>query len=199
LKTLPGIAPLAVVYLFWQVASLVYPMTWAYYCFGRYQWSEGVVGLSLALVGLSLAAVQIAVLPRAVARFGERRTALIGVCGAATAMFAYIAADQGWMAFALLPLMAMQALVHPNLTSMMTRRATPQTQGEVQGFASGVMAVGSLIAPILFNPVLAYFTGKNAPFVFQGAAFALAALFALACIPILLRMAPASHQRADGG
>ena len=68
---------------------------------------------------------------------------------------------------------------------MMSRRADATNQGEVQGFASSVMAVGSIIAPLLFNPLLSWWTGPNAPFVFFGAAFVAAgsiALFALVMI-----------------
>jgi MFS transporter, DHA1 family, tetracycline resistance protein len=192
-RKLPGILPISTIYFLWQLSSLVYPMTWAYFAIGRYGWTSGMVGASLAGVGLCMALAQIKALPRFVARFGERRTATIGITGAVTAMIGYAAATQSWMAIALLPLMASQSLVQPNLTAMMTRRADATTQGEVQGFASGIMALGSLVAPLLFNPLLAWFTSKNAPFIFHGAAFVLAALLGLACVPILLAMRPAAR------
>jgi DHA1 family tetracycline resistance protein-like MFS transporter len=61
---------------------------------------------------------------------------------------------------------------------MMSRRATADTQGEVQGFASSLMALGSIIAPSLFNPLLAWFTRPAAPVQFWGAAFLAAAIIA---------------------
>lgn len=192
-RKLPGIGPISTVYLLWQLSSLVYPMIWAYYAIGRYGWSEGLVGGSLALVGLSMAIMQIKVLPRVVARYGERKTAIIGIIGAGLAMIAFVFASQGWMAIVLMPLMAFQSLVHPNLTSMMTRRADATTQGEVQGFASGVMAVGSIIAPLLYNPVLSWFTSAKAPFIFHGAAFVIAAAFAALGLLVLSRMKPAAR------
>jgi MFS transporter, DHA1 family, tetracycline resistance protein len=187
-RKLPGIGPISVVYLLWQLSSLVYPMIWAYYTIGRYGWTEGLVGGSLALVGLSMATMQIKVLPRVVARFGERKTAMIGIIGAGLAMIGYIFASEAWMALLLLPLMACQSLVHPNLTSMMTRRADATNQGEVQGFASGVMAVGSIIAPVLYNPVLAWFTSVKAPFIFHGVAFAISASFAVLALLVISKM-----------
>jgi DHA1 family tetracycline resistance protein-like MFS transporter len=172
-------------------------MTWTYYTIGRFGWSESLIGISLTLVGLCMAAMQLAVLPRAVAKWGERKTATIGIVGASVAMIGYVFANEAWMAWVLLPLMACQSLVHPNLTSMMTRRASASTQGEVQGFASAIMAIGALVAPITFNPLLAWFTGPSAPFVFHGAAFVLAALFGLACIPILVGMRRAQPEPAE--
>ncbi len=195
-RNLPGILPISIVYFLWQVASLVYPATWAYFAIGRYGWSEAMVGASLAAVGVCLAAMQIYALPRAVARFGERKTATIGLAGAGIAMLCYALAYEQWMAFVLLPLMSVQALVHPNLTAMMTRRADATTQGEVQGYASAIMAIGSLIAPLTFNPLLSYFTGPNAPVIVHGAAFLLAALCAFATLPILRVMKPADQPRA---
>jgi MFS transporter, DHA1 family, tetracycline resistance protein len=194
-RKLPGIGRIALVYFLWQLATMVYPMTWNYFAIGRYGWSEGLVGISLALIGIVMSTIQIWILPGAIKRWGERQTAIYGALGAGLAMLGYAAAIKGWMAFALLPLMACQSLVFPNLTSMMTRRADATTQGEVQGFASAVMAIGSVAAPIAFNPLQAWFTGPDAPFIFYGAAYVLAGLIALACVPILLNMPRA--ERAD--
>jgi MFS transporter, DHA1 family, tetracycline resistance protein len=187
-RQLPGIVPISLVYLFWQIASLVYPMIWNFYTMGRFGWTSGGVALSLSLVGLVMASTQTMLLPRLVARYGERGTAQIGIVGGTVAFFAYAFADKAWMALALIPLMAIQALVHANLTSMMTRRADATTQGEVQGYAAAIMAIGSIIAPIVFNPLLAWFTAADAPIQFYGAPFIAAGIFGLLSIIILARM-----------
>lgn len=195
IRKLPGIMPIAVVYFLWQVASLIYPMTWNFFAYGRYGWSSAMVGASLSAVGLSMALVQTFLTGRSVHRFGERRTAMIGIGFGAAAMMAYAFIPYGWLGFAAIPLLAMQSLAHPALTAMMSRRATPDTQGEVQGFATSVMSLGAIVAPLLFNPLLAWFTGPTAPFVYWGAAFAVAALFALVSLLVLWRLPPAD--RAD--
>ena len=195
LRRLPGILPISIVYFLWQLASLVYPLTWAYFTIGRYGWSNGLIGLSLALMGATMALTQIYLSARIVARFGERKTATIGIAGGALGMIAFAVTTNGWVAFALMPLMAVQSLVHPCLTAMMSRRADATNQGEVQGFASSVMAVGSIFAPIIFNPALAWFTGPAAPLPFYGIGFAIAAFFALTGLVMLVSLAPA--QRAD--
>jgi DHA1 family tetracycline resistance protein-like MFS transporter len=194
-RKLPGLLPISAVYLAWQLASLIYPMTWSYFTIGRYGWSNAMIGLSLALMGVSMALTQIVFSARIISRFGERRTATIGMLGGALGMIAFAITTNGWLAFAMMPFIAVQSLVHPCLTAMMSRRADATNQGEIQGFASSVMAVGSVIAPMVFNPALSWFTGPRAPFQFYGIAFVLAALFALAGLAILVAMAPA--QRAD--
>jgi DHA1 family tetracycline resistance protein-like MFS transporter len=195
LRKLPGLLPISAVYFMWQLASLIYPMTWAYFTIGRYGWSNTMIGLSLALMGATMAVTQIFLSARIIARIGERRTATIGMIGGAIGMAAFAATTNGWLAFAMMPLIAVQSLVHPCLTAMMSRRADATNQGEVQGFASSVMAVGSIIAPMVFNPALAWFTGPDAPFRFYGIAFVIAAVFALVGLAILVSLAPAG--RAD--
>jgi MFS transporter, DHA1 family, tetracycline resistance protein len=200
-RTLPGIIPISIIYFLWQVASLIYPMTWTYYAMGRYGWSELLIGVSLGLVGISLAVAQIRLLPWSIARFGGRKSAIIGMTFAVIALIGYAIFNVAWAVFILIPIMAVQALVHPNLTAMMTRRASASTQGEVQGFASGVMALGSLVAPLLYNPLLAWLTGGAPkgvwaqilgppPFIFWGAAFVAAALCAAIGLAILMRLPP---------
>jgi|CXWL01.1.fsa_nt_gi DHA1 family tetracycline resistance protein-like MFS transporter len=190
-RKLPGILPISIVYFLWQLASLVYPLTWAYFTIGRYGWSNGLVGLSLALLGATMAITQIFLLSRIVARFGERMTATIGLIGGALCLLAFAFISSGWLAFAAMPLIAIQSLVHPCLTAMMSRRADVTNQGEVQGFASSVMAVGSIFAPLLFNPALAWFTGPGAPVHFFGIAFAIAAAIAALALIVLLSLARA--------
>ena len=191
LRKLPGLMPISAVYLMWQLASLIYPMTWAYFTIGRYGWSNAMVGLSLALMGATMAITQIFFASRIIARLGERKTATIGMAGGLIGMVAFAAITNGWVAFAMMPMIAVQSLVHPCLTAMMSRRADATNQGEVQGFASSVMAVGSIIAPVVFNPALAWFTGPKAPVPFYGIAFVIAAGFALIGLIMLLSLAPA--------
>lgn len=189
-RKLPGILPIALVYTLWQVAALIYPMTWNFYTYGRFGWSAGMVGLSLAGVGLGMALVQTFVTGRLTRRLGERQVAMLGMAVGTLCFAAYAAAPYGWLALLLIVPMVFQSLVHPTLTSMMSRRATPETQGEVQGFASSLMALGSMIAPSLFNPLLAYFTSAAAPVHFWGASFAVAAVISATALVILWRGKP---------
>ena len=75
-----------------------------------------------------------------------------------------------------------------SLMAMLSRRATPETQGEVQGISSMALGIGSIVAPFVLNPAMAYFTSPQAPFRFAGAAFAVAAVFAMVAIVVLRRL-----------
>lgn len=188
LRQMPGLTPITIIYFLWQLASLIYPMTWAYFAIGRFGWSNALVGVSLALMGIAMAIAQSLFARRAIARFGERRMAEIGLVGAITIMVILTFNQNGWVALAVMPLIAISSFIHPCLTAMMTRRASRTTQGEVQGIASSSMAVGSVIAPLLYNPLLAWFTSANAPVHFYGIGFAVASLIAISALVGLLRL-----------
>ena len=66
----------------------------------RYGWSESDIGISLGIYGLCAAIVMGLVLPRIVSRFGEWRTAVIGLAFAALGFFGYASAPrQGWLVY----------------------------------------------------------------------------------------------------
>lgn len=192
-RRLPGIGGVAVVYLLWQVSSLIYPMLWSYYAADRYGWSPGIVGASLALVGLAMAGTQIFTAKRIIGALGDRRAALMGLTSGAAIMLGLGWTDSGIVALLLIIPIGLQSLVHPCLTAMMTRRASASNQGEVQGFASAVMALGSIAAPLLYNPLHARFAGPNPPFALDGIAFFVAAALALCALAILIRLRPADQ------
>jgi len=193
IRRLPGIGGVAAVYLLWQVSSLIYPMLWSYYAADRYGWSPGMIGVSLTLVGVTMAVTQIFFAKHIIAKLGDRRTALLGLAGAASIMTGLGVANQGLIALLLIVPMGLQSLVHPCLTAMMTRRASASDQGEVQGFAAAVMAVGSIAAPLIYNPLHANFSGPSPPFPLDGIAFFVSAALALLALMILARLRPADQ------
>lgn len=181
-RKMRGVLGLAGILLLWNIASMVYPATWSFFAIAQYGWSNGMIGLSLALAGISMAVVQATVLGRVVKRFRERRTAMIGVAVAAIGYLSYALVPYAWFAMIVIVLTALQALVQPSITALMSQRAPADAQGEMQGFIGSLNAVGAIVAPLLLNPALAWFTGPSAPFHFPGAAFVIASAFAFAAL-----------------
>jgi DHA1 family tetracycline resistance protein-like MFS transporter len=74
----------------------------------------------------------------------------------------------------------------------MSRRVPADAQGELQGFGGSIAALAAIIAPAIYNPALAWFTGPSAPFWFPGVAFAMATVAALVALItlVLMRRAP---------
>ncbi|MEQ8312366.1 MAG: MFS transporter [Sphingopyxis sp.] len=188
MRALPGMDGVAGVLVLWQIASLVYPMTWSFYCIAQLGWTPGMIGASLAAVGVMIALGQTFVVGPAVARFGERDAATLGILVAVAVYIAYAFTTSTIGAFLLLIPVALQAPVQPSLMAMMSRRATADTQGEVQGISAMAMGLGQLAAPMLLTGTMAYFTADTAPVHFPGAAFIVAAIFGFLAIAMLRRL-----------
>jgi MFS transporter, DHA1 family, tetracycline resistance protein len=193
MRSLPGMGGVAGVLVLWQIASLVYPMTWSFYCIAQLGWTPGMIGASLAAVGVAIAVGQAFVVGPAVARFGERDAATLGILIAVMVYVGYAFTTSTLGAFLLLIPVALQAPVQPSLMAMMSRRATPETQGEVQGISAMAMGLGQLAAPVLLTGTMAHFTAKTAPVHFPGAAFIVAAIFGLLAVAMLRRLPPAEQ------
>lgn len=197
MRRLPGIGGVAGVLLLWQIASLVYPMTWSFYCIAQLGWSPAMIGASLAFVGVAIALGQTFVVGPMVARFGERDAATIGLAVAVAIFVGFAFVRTTWGAFLLLIPVAFQSPVQPSLMAMMSRRADAGTQGEVQGITAMTMGLGQIAAPALLTGTMAWFTGTRAPVHFPGAAFIVAALFGLLAIAFLRRLPRIARSAGD--
>ena len=197
MRALAGMDGVAAVLVLWQIASLVYPMTWSFYCIAQLGWTPGMIGASLAAVGVMIALGQVFVVGPAVARFGERDAATLGIFVAVVVYVGYAFTTSTIGAFLLLIPVALQAPVQPSLMAMMSRRATAETQGEVQGISAMAMGLGQLFAPLLLTGTMAYFTADGAPVHFPGAAFVVAAIFGLLAILMLRRLPRATRTSED--
>lgn len=184
----PGMLQVALVLMVWQLASLVYPLTWSFYGIAKFGWSDRMIGLSLATVGVVMAFAQMFVTGRIVKRLGERNAATLGMIAAGTGFVCYAFTSSSVLAFVFLGFIVLQAGVQPSLMAMLSRRATPETQGEVQGIAAMAMGIGSIIGPIVLTWPMAYFTRSDAPVYFPGAAFVIAAGCALLAAVLLQRL-----------
>jgi MFS transporter, DHA1 family, tetracycline resistance protein len=188
MRAVPGMMGVAVVLILWQIASLVYPMTWSFYGIAQFGWTPRLIGISLAAVGVTIAISQIFITGPMVKRFGERDAATIGLVVAIAGFITYAVITQTWMAFAAMVFIALQGLVQPSLMAMLSRRATPETQGEVQGISAMAMGLGSIAGPIVLTSPMAWFTGPNAPVYFPGAPYLIAAGFGAAALVMLRRL-----------
>lgn len=186
-RAIPGLTIVVVAYFIWQLASMIYPSLWAYYGIANFNWSTTMIGASLALVGIIMATSQMLITGRVVARFGERRTAQIGLVGAMLAFSGFALVSNGWLALSLLLLNGVSSLVQPSLSAMLSQHVPADQQGEIQGIGGSVLGLGAVIAPLIYNPTLAWFTAPGHPR-WPGAPFAIAAMFVLLTLATLSRI-----------
>ena len=173
-----SVLPIAFVYFLWSFATQIYPASWSFFAQAQYGWGTGMVGLSLTVVGISTAFCQAIIIGRAVKRFGERQTAQMGMVIGLIGFITLAITANGAVGIALCFIMGLQGVAMPAMNAIMSRRIPADQQGELQGFNGSMAAMAFLLAQLIFNFTLAYFTSDAAPFRFAGAPFVIAAVFA---------------------
>ncbi|MCZ4092823.1 TCR/Tet family MFS transporter [Sinorhizobium psoraleae] len=195
-----GIGWIGLVFFLYWLAHAVYPAVWSFVSSYRYGWSEGQIGLSLGIFGVGGAVVMAVVLPRVVTRFGERRTAALGLVFTALGMAGYAAAWEGWMVYAVIVATALESLADPPLRSIASAHVPPSAQGELQGALTSISSITTIAGPLIFTQIFGYFTSPAAVYSFSGAPYALAGCLIVAGLTVfLLRVRPVPHKAFQEG
>lgn len=190
LNKIKGILPLAFIYFVWVCAINVYPASWAFFAPAQFGWDSKMVGVSLTLVGVSMVLFQTFVIGRAVRRFGERGTAMIGMAFGIISFMITTILTNGAIALMLNVLNGFSGMAMPTINAMMSMRTPPDQQGELQGLTGSMSALAFLLAQLVYNNSLATFTAKDAVMYFPGAPFVISAglgAFALTALFLLPR------------
>jgi DHA1 family tetracycline resistance protein-like MFS transporter len=183
----PVVLALAMAMFLWQLAHQSLQGTWNFYTIYRFEWTPGMVGLSLAAVGVTAAVVQGGLVRVIIPRIGERRAVELGLMSGLGGFVIYGLATQGWMMFAGIAVAALSGLAYPSMNALMSQRVGPDAQGELQGAVASLFSLSTIIGPPLMTQLFGHFTGPTAPFQLAGAAFLLAALLTLASLFLFLR------------
>jgi DHA1 family tetracycline resistance protein-like MFS transporter len=186
MRNYPGIGWIGLVFFLMTLGHMVYPAVWSFVGAYRYGWSEGQIGLSLGLYGLGGAIVMGLVLPRVVHRLGEWRTAAIGLAFTTVSALGYALAWQGWMVYVVIAATCLEALADPPLRSIAAAKVPPSAQGELQGAMTSIFSITSIVTPLLYTGIFAWFTGSAAPVNFAGAPYVVAAIFLVLSLLVLL-------------
>lgn len=175
-----GAAPLLVAALLWQLAHFVYPATWAFWAGLALHWDAAMIGWSLAAAGLAMALAQSLVTGRAIARFGEARTVVIGMVVGGLSFACYVFVTKDWMVYAIIFFSALQGLVWPSLNALLSRMTDASHQGALQGGMASIASVAAIFGPLAMTQALAFGAEHGEP----GGAFLLAALLVLCALLI---------------
>ena len=128
-----------------------------------------------------MALAQALITGRAVARFGEQRSIVIGmlVGGLSFALYAFVPA--GWMVYPIIIFSALQGLVYPSTNALLSRMTDASNQGALQGGMASVASVGAIVGPLGMTQVLA----AGAEHGFAGSAFLAAAALVSAALAVV--------------
>jgi DHA1 family tetracycline resistance protein-like MFS transporter len=188
LRRYPAVISIACAVFVWQLAHQIYPSTWSFFAKLRFDWSEGMIGASLAFVGVMMAFTQGFLTGRVVSRWGERRAIFIGLTSGTVCMLALAFATTTWMAFAALALGAVQGLAYPSMNALMSKRVAVDQQGELQRAIASMMSLTTIAGPILMSQILGRFSVADASVYFPGAAFLTGAALGALAIGVMLAL-----------
>ncbi len=187
MKKQTALLPVIAVFFLLNLAVFVYPAVWAYFGRAQFNWDARMVGVSLACYGFGMAIVQGFLIRPILARLGETRTALFGMCIHLLSFLIYPFMTETWHVFAALPINVFGALCVPALQGLMSNRVAKDAQGELQGALGSTVALATIFSPLIMTQVFKYFTGDNAPVYLPAAPFLLSALAVVVAITVFNR------------
>src|SRR5213595_1897741 len=166
----------------WKLATLQFLayvshevfVIWALYAIYRFNWSQGMIGASLAIVGIFTAAISGGLTGRIVAWLGERRTLYIGQFFGAVGMVIAGLARTSAVYVASIPIISMWNISFPAAQGMMTHRVSEREQGELQGAIGSLRSIAFVIGPFLFSWTFAWFIDPKHSFQLPAAGYYLA-------------------------
>lgn len=179
-----AIRPLLIGVLLLNLAFAGLQSNFAVFTDSRFGFGPTQIAFVFAFIGLMAVIMQGFLIRRLVPMFGEARLAITGMA-LMTVGFALIAlVPAGWMLFPAVAILSIgSGMATPSLTSLISRRVSPQEQGGVlggtQALTSLTMIVGPLVAGLLFDAV-----GPASPYL------AGALLIACACAVLFVALRP---------
>lgn len=184
LKKYPAIGGLAISFFLIYLAAQAVQSNWSFFTIYRFNWTEKMVGISLAIVGLLVAVVQAGLIRVINPRLGNERSIYTGLLMYSLGLFLFAFATQGWMMFAFLVPYCLGGIAGPALQSTLAGHVSPNEQGELQGALTSLMSLTAIIGPLIMNNLFYYFTKQTAPVYFPGISFLLGSVLMLLSVVI---------------
>ncbi len=192
LRKFEGIYSLLLVFLLFTIGTSIYAAIWPFFTVERFNWSPGMIGISLTIYGVCFAIVQGVLVRPAIKIWGEKKTIIIGFCFEFSAMVTFAFLTDGKILIILIPLASLGVLAQPAIQAILSKSVGDDRQGAIQGVASSLNAIAMVITPITMTWILAVFSDRTAKYYFPGMPFLFSALMVLLCLFIISRRKPAS-------
>ncbi len=139
----------------YHLAHNVFPAIFVLHAGYRFGWGEGMVGLGLAGFAVCSAIVQGLLIKPVVSRFGERTMLLFGMCAGAAGFSMLGLAENEFLFWLGMPVIALWSFIGPAVQGMMSRHVGPSEQGQLQGANGAIMGIAGLIGPTIFTQFFA--------------------------------------------
>ena len=185
LRKTPAISGLAFGFFLIYMAAQAVQGNWSFFTMYRFNWTPGLVGVSLAVVGVLVGAVQVGLTRVLNPKIGDAKSIYLGLILYTVGLVLFAFATSTWMMFAFLVPYCLGGVAGPALQSTLAGHVAPNQQGELQGALTGLMSLTTVLGPLLMNNLFTFFTSSKAPFLFPGVSFLLGAVFMLFSLIII--------------
>ncbi|GGC21961.1 tetracycline resistance MFS efflux pump [Parapedobacter defluvii] len=162
--------------------------SWNFFTIYRFDWSEGMVGASLAVVGVLTGLVQGGLTRILNPKIGNEKSIYLGLSLYALGLVLFAFATEGWMMFVFLVPYCLGGISGPSLQSLIAGHVQSSQQGELQGALTSLMSLTTILGPLIMNNAFSYFTTPQAPFHFPGIHFLMGAICMLGGLWIVRRI-----------
>ncbi|HRO70362.1 MAG TPA: TCR/Tet family MFS transporter [Chitinophagaceae bacterium] len=179
LKRYPAVGGLAISFFLIYLAVQSVQGNWNFFTIYRFNWSEKMVGISLAVVGLLVGAVQGGLTRVVNPWLGNEKSIYVGLLLYTLGLGLFAFATEGWMMFAFLVPYCLGGISGPAIQSILAGHVPPSEQGELQGALTSLMSLTTIIGPPLMNNLFYHFTKPGAGLHFPGVAFLVGAVLML--------------------
>jgi len=193
LRRYPAISGLVISIMLIYIAAFAVQSNWTFYTMLKFQWTEKTVGYSLGVVGVLIALVQGGLIRKIIPALGQKNSVYAGLLLYTLGFVLFAFATSGWMMFLFLVPYCLGGIAGPALQGIMSNSVPANEQGELQGALTSLMSVTSIIGPPLMTNIFSYFTGKDAPVHFSGAAFLLGGILTFISILFSIPSLKAYH------
>ena len=187
LRKYQGVGGLIVALIFVYIAAHSVQSTWTFINIAKFNWSEGLIGASLALVGLLVAIVQGGLIRFINPKLGNEKSIYMGLGLYALGLLLFAFATETWMMFMFLIPYCLGGIAGPALQSVISEHVPANEQGELQGALTSLMSVTMIVGPLFMNNLFSWSTSKSSGLYFPGAPFLAGAIFMLASALIAAR------------
>lgn len=194
----PEIGGLALCFFLVYLGAQAVQSNWNFFTIYRFDWSEKMVGISLAVVGVLVGLVQGGLTRIVVPRIGNKKSIYLGLSLYVIGLLLFSVANESWMMFVFLIPYCLGGICGPSLQSVISGEVPSNQQGELQGSLTSLMSLTTIIGPVIMNGSFAYFTSESAPFRFPGVHFFIGAICMLFGVIIAYRVLRNRHEPTDG-
>ena len=172
----PEIGELAICFFLIYLGAQSVQGNWNFFTIYRFNWTEKMVGISLAVVGVLVGAVQGGLTRVVNPKLGDEKSIYLGLSLYTLGLILFAVATQSWMMFAFLIPYCLGGICGPSLQSVIAAHVPSNQQGELQGALTSLMSVTTIIGPLIMNSSFSYFTSDKAPFHLPGVHFLIGAV-----------------------